>query len=817
MNNGITIYGEKLHFLNLFSEDKVVEIPMIQRDYAQGRESAKDVRDSFLSYLFSALQRNEARSLDFVYGKVVEKTFQPIDGQQRLTTLFLLHWYLAHCANKSVEFTTALNLNGDNRFCYLVRPSSRRFFSKLLTYTPESLKQCISEQIKNQNWFFNNLLRDPTVFGALTVLDAIQQRCCCLEYRDLKNFYDRLCCITMEVLDLGDAISSDDIYLRMNARGKELTGFEKFKAWLIKKFSEFKWSVPESPERTWKLMLDVDWLELFWHFHKTKETPDLPVSKSYYRLFAALAVNHHASENKIDNQEAFWSDDESEHNETVWEKLFNDESCLKTIFDSLHVLSSNSEQKWMIEQLRERQKADGVGPFNDKALDDVFFEEPQQNITFNARVWLYAIGMFFRFHIPHAGQEERHWFRVVRNLIYNTEIDAKNFINTIESIGKLALLTNTAKGSVLEALSRLQTDDSWKPQQLKNQLNEEIQKAQLILPLTNKEKDWESAIIEAENHSVLLGQIEILLSSDNDIGSFNKRWAVLTSVLDKNGDRIGKNDHLLTRASLVCCTPISLNSRDRIELPSSSPEWAISLSRNRRREAFRNGMKKLIHLLVDKSNCEAKVCRNMIDSDQINEAWMKDVIHHGDCLLKQSSTRKIQNYYNNGVFLYYKTNSTDDDILLGWIAKLRNQLIQRMVNGSTPDEVWSFASGADKQKRCVVAIKDPNTCFFKGHRIKLIKGDCNSVFCLFDYKVLHIGDSSNSALPNVEIAYPDDGDPNKLLALLRRPIADAQESKRVQAVIHQLIKFCELCDDPKDHSEKASSMHPVQEGVTNHA
>ena len=33
--------------------------------------------------------------LDFVYGSIIIDTFQPLDGQQRLTTLFLFHWYFA--------------------------------------------------------------------------------------------------------------------------------------------------------------------------------------------------------------------------------------------------------------------------------------------------------------------------------------------------------------------------------------------------------------------------------------------------------------------------------------------------------------------------------------------------------------------------------------------------------------------------------------------------------------------------------------------------------------------------------------------------
>ncbi len=75
-----------------------IEIPIVQRDYVQGRNEAKhkEVRDKFIDDLFNCLTRNNKPiDLDFIYGKVHDDAFIPIDGQQRLTTLFLLHWYIA--------------------------------------------------------------------------------------------------------------------------------------------------------------------------------------------------------------------------------------------------------------------------------------------------------------------------------------------------------------------------------------------------------------------------------------------------------------------------------------------------------------------------------------------------------------------------------------------------------------------------------------------------------------------------------------------------------------------------------------------------
>ena len=53
------------------------------------------VRERFIEALYKAVTENPI-TLDFVYGDIdKEGNMTPLDGQQRLTTLFLLHWYAA--------------------------------------------------------------------------------------------------------------------------------------------------------------------------------------------------------------------------------------------------------------------------------------------------------------------------------------------------------------------------------------------------------------------------------------------------------------------------------------------------------------------------------------------------------------------------------------------------------------------------------------------------------------------------------------------------------------------------------------------------
>ena len=96
------IQSEQLSLNGLFKKYHIVRIPIIQRDYAQGRIQETQVRKSFLDQLKAVLSDTSAHlDLDFVYGDELSndghegKCFIPLDGQQRLTTLFLLHYYLS--------------------------------------------------------------------------------------------------------------------------------------------------------------------------------------------------------------------------------------------------------------------------------------------------------------------------------------------------------------------------------------------------------------------------------------------------------------------------------------------------------------------------------------------------------------------------------------------------------------------------------------------------------------------------------------------------------------------------------------------------
>jgi len=154
-----------------------VRIPMIQRDYAHGRKGEEEIRKRFLDAIFSALENDENLELDFVYGAVrtvdEKDYFIPIDGQQRLTTLFLLEWYIG---NRELDsggwkpLTEALS-----RFSYETRATATEFCENL-----SGTRLCDgalpSEEITRNIWFFDLYRKDPTISGMLLMLDEIHKR-----------------------------------------------------------------------------------------------------------------------------------------------------------------------------------------------------------------------------------------------------------------------------------------------------------------------------------------------------------------------------------------------------------------------------------------------------------------------------------------------------------------------------------------------------------------------------------------------------------------------------------------------------------------
>ena len=257
-----------------FIKERSIQIPLIQRDYVQGlalNDKTKEKRDEFVRKLLDALLPDgKPYTLDFIYGaresdddnkNNPSAPFLPIDGQQRLTTLYLLHWILAIKTNKDGCWDSILGIL--KKFSYKTRITSDKFCRRLLNSTFDSSKS-LHKQIKDKTWYVC-LETDPTVIAIMEMIKQIEVTLSTDPYKanlgELSShlFNAEKGRITFSRLDMDRYHLTDGLYVKMNARGKELTTFENWKADFINLISD-----NEVLKDRFTSSIEHEWNDLFW-------------------------------------------------------------------------------------------------------------------------------------------------------------------------------------------------------------------------------------------------------------------------------------------------------------------------------------------------------------------------------------------------------------------------------------------------------------------------------------------------------------------------------------------------------------------------
>ena len=329
-----------------FLKEHYIQVPVIQRDYVQGRplnDSGKEKRDDFVKKLMDALLPDGMSChLDFVYGgresfgsggtMPKDAPFLPLDGQQRLTTLFLLHWTLlqknapaAGEGNGQEEETFRERMEALAKFTYKTRISSGRFCRKLTELQAE-LDRPLMAQIEEKYWYDSDMQSAPTVKAMMEMLALMEDMLESEPYRPQKaamlaNLYDASKrCITFDVLDMDQYNLTDGLYVKMNARGKELTPFENWKA----SFTDLMERNDRKEQERFSYRMEHEWNDVFWkiayrdYLDRVKETngeriPSPKIDDAFMHFFNNLTrlfffiVPEHQSLNAEDYKAGLWS------------------------------------------------------------------------------------------------------------------------------------------------------------------------------------------------------------------------------------------------------------------------------------------------------------------------------------------------------------------------------------------------------------------------------------------------------------------------------------------------------------------------------
>lgn len=685
-----TFTESRISFSGLFSKFAKVEIPIIQRDYAQGRQTAEEVRSGLLEAMVEALDRKAGDNalpldLDFVYGSITKTkddgkeivAFAPLDGQQRLTTLFLLHWFAAWKDGVGGKFREVYGHGGKSRFAYLVRPSSTEFFDTLSNFFPDPTVVGggkLSGFLEEQPWFFLYWKQDPTIQSALVMLDAIQER-----FRGANGLYAKLTDeqappITFQFLDLQQFGLSDDLYIKMNARGKPLTAFENFKAKLEQKLaSDFKdWKEEgEVGEITVKdyfsHRIETRWANLFWHFRDPNSRLFDDKLMALYRELAIITRNP-----DDDSFENVVHDLRGITGALTYQWLAKigavDEPMLRCLFGTLDRLSGPDGGMQVF--LRNKGSLDERALF-EKAIN------PKTNLNYEESILLRAYTGYLVKHRDGIDSESLwNWGRVLMNLARNTIYNRpEDFQRSLRSLNALFVHAD----SILKYIGEHAGDVVGFNQQ---QVREEQLKAQLIL----KSDKWRDLIIEAECHGYFSGQIEFLLKfsgvldlwleakncnwseqeDENLRSSFESYFKRAKLVFGDAGLR-NFDGFLWERALLAEGDYLVESGRNKCFLKSEGREtsWKRLLRGDPKKET-EEVKRSIVRRVMDQLNADGDVCvdlEGIIARADVMDPWRKLLVENPDAI-GYCENRLIRCWSGERIFLlkHSQLNHTHADL-----------------------------------------------------------------------------------------------------------------------------------------------------------
>ena len=547
-----------LNFLKSEYSDAIsFEIPIIQRDYAQGRsdERSKEIRKTFLGSLIAAVENYPQKNieLDFVYGKRNKNKVYLLDGQQRITTLYLLHWYLAQRLQKP-------SLLKDVALSYRVRQYADEFTKKISDESTQIDFSSIipSQAICNCTWFFDAWKHDPTVKGMLNTLNTIHELLKDKEINEERYWLPlEEGAVTFYWLDLEEHQLTDELYLKMNARGKQLSNFENFKASLVKRVADNGWEENIDEKDSFSFKMDTIYTDLFWEYRGEVNVIDYEITN----FFAGMAMIGYALK------------ENSEAQQKRIQELFNNplsvrvEDFEKSDFERLtsYLDFYSAVEKILIEtELWKYYNTDNKrGLFEEFIKDEnKGTEKKYDGATYSQRVLFYALSELFM-EAKDKNNISEDFIRVVRNIVENATIDsAQTFVYAIKLMSELL----EGVQDIYWYLCKTAIQSNF----ASYQVTQEKQKAERIVA----NPEWKDVIWEAEDHPMFKGDIGfLLLETENDLPLFKKRYEVAKEMFDVEGVKGKYRENALLIRALVSRFDNWYLFWSRLVFDSSTETW----------------------------------------------------------------------------------------------------------------------------------------------------------------------------------------------------------------------------------------------------
>ena len=288
-------YLKDENLLTLFSLNNMI-VPEIQREYVWGNNH--DVLDNFLRELESKaapcdtchhVHTNKNINVGFLYSykpsyvkyeseRILDEYL--IDGQQRITTLFLLLLYRATIEGRTDDFMAICRADEKDfemGFNYKVRSLTQQFLVQLILHAKDegpTAFDFITDMKNTPYWFLDDYKSDPTIKAMVGALESIQRI-----FGNKDNFYFDFLLTNIHFWHFKTEATSqgEELYITMNSRGEQLTDNEMQKARKLPSDALYKYG------KDWE-----SWQTFFWRKRKEGGVENPNADKGFNNFLACI-------------------------------------------------------------------------------------------------------------------------------------------------------------------------------------------------------------------------------------------------------------------------------------------------------------------------------------------------------------------------------------------------------------------------------------------------------------------------------------------------------------------------------------------------
>lgn len=491
------LYNVSELFIN--NENGKIVIPDLQRDYCWGNKGTlvKDFVRNLKKY-FDEYQQSEqcdAKPLmmGMLYGyyETSRPYLQLCDGQQRLTTLFLLIGLINRkCEN--VPFKDILiskyELDEDDKepnLLYSVRDSSLYFLSDLVCefFLQKEIgteEDKVSDIIKGSDWWFDSYKHDPTISSMLDAMDTIQSILKDTPNDELKLFGNYICeKLQFVFFDMGNRRNGEETFVIINTTGEPLSATENLKPILVTKGGKEKW---KKQSRQWE---EID--NWFWN-NRDKENQDTSDKgmKEFLRWVAGIYSYKEQKGTNTDDYKLFTED----------EYRFPDTISTGELYEAYKSLKDLVEQN--VIQI------------------DCLHKDTERSLV-NYFAWLPTLWHHIKFSSSDrtiSEQESKRVYRFFKNISRYTVISTENnniywALNTIEKMKDADICSLLDIESELNKAYILTEEEKIQLKIIRN-----------YIALPDKREEIEDEFENISSHKVLEGEIRCLIKWSGGVENF---------------------------------------------------------------------------------------------------------------------------------------------------------------------------------------------------------------------------------------------------------------------------------------------------------